>query len=153
MFVSYALTSLIATDSCILCMDTVVYLSSSTLQYGSLSASTGHIIQVNGHSGRTLAKGCKTNCYSICVCTEFMDLNYIMGWKCMCLVTLIKLCRTAGNFRDHKFYGLRDTYRSLLHENQACPTHLHNWFSFHEGTTHLQMLISFLKYFLLQYGT
>ena len=75
MFVSCSLTCLIATNSCILGVETVMCLSSCTLQYGSLSASTGHIIQVNGHSGRTLAKGRTSNCYSICVCTESYDIH------------------------------------------------------------------------------
>ena len=47
----------------------------------------------------------------------FMDLSCIMGWKCMCLVMLVRFRHTAGNFRDHKLYGLRDTHGSLLHEN------------------------------------
>lgn len=56
-------------------MEAVMRLSSSTLQYSSLTASTGHIIQVNGYSGRALAKARSTNGYSICVCTENYDIR------------------------------------------------------------------------------
>lgn len=54
-------------------------LSSSTLQYSSLAASAGHIIQVNGYSGRALAKARSTNGYSICVCTENYGLKLRYG--------------------------------------------------------------------------
>ena len=64
------LTCLVAADPRILCVEAIMPLSSSTLQYSPLPASAGHIIQVNGNSGRTPAKGSLTNGYSIWVFTE-----------------------------------------------------------------------------------
>ena len=97
---------LTAANPCILCMETIMLLSSSTLQYSSLFAGTGHIIQVNGHSGRALAKGRSAKGYSICVHVQHI-IVYIIFQRDHNLITDVILATYVYNITYISLFNMQ----------------------------------------------